>query len=156
MSKPTTFNYTPTTEERKKRQDQLKGKSIIVHRDEVLKQLKQLNLMEKKDVAFSMIHDVMILSVYNNEEMSRQMLLWKDLAKRGKIEVLKTNNISETIHGKKYYFLTVNPIGQDANFDPIGLAIGFIVNGYIYGFTREVNRDAVFAYINKHMKKEEE
>ena len=83
------------------------------------------------------------------------MLLWKDLIKRGKLEVLECNNITREIHGKQYYFLTVNPIGHDANLDPIGLAIGFFVNGYIYGFRREANRDAVFNYLKKQMKKTE-
>ena len=147
------FAYTPTTEERKKRQNELKGKALIIHKDDTLKTLKKLKMMGTTDVAFSMIHDVMMLSVFNDKEMNQQMLLWKDLIKRGKLEVLECNNITREIHGKQYYFLTVTPIGQDANFDPIGLAIGFLVNGYIYGFRREANRDAVFNYLKKQMKK---
>jgi hypothetical protein len=154
MSKQSAFNIVPTAEERKERQNELKGKALVIHTDDTLKTLKKLKMMGTSDVAFSMIHDVMMLSVFNDKEMNQQMLLWKDLAKKGKLEVLECNNITRTIHGKEYYFMTVNPIGQNANFDPIGLAIGFLVNGYIYGFRREVNRDAVFNYIKKQMKKE--
>jgi hypothetical protein len=146
--------YVVSDEERKQRQKQLNGKSIIIHNKETMKLLRNtFNRWETTDIAFSCIHDILQLSVFNDAEMKQQMTLWKDLAKRGKIDLLDENNITETIDGKEYHFLTITPTTEDTITDPIGLAIGFIVNGYMYGFRHKDNRDAVFKYVKKFCSK---
>lgn len=151
--KPSPFTHTPTAEERKEQQDALKGKPIVVKTDETKRLLR--NLFKKwgtTDVAFCCIHDTLMMSVFNNNEMREQMILWKDLAKRGKLEVLEENNTTLEFEGKEYHFLTITPTPNKTNFDPVGVAMGFLVNGYCYGFRRKENRDAVFKYIKKQTK----
>lgn len=154
--KPSPFFQTVSDEERKEMREKLQGKAITIQTKETMKLLR--NLFKRwgtTDLAFTCIHDTLQMSVYNDEEMRGQMLLWKDLAKQGKLEVLEGNNYSHTIDGKEYYFLTITPIGNETILSPIGVATGFLVNGYVYGFRRKTNRDAVFQYVKKFCRKEE-
>jgi hypothetical protein len=66
--------------------------------------------------------------------------------------VLDGNNFTSKIDGKEYHFLTITPTTHEAMIDPIGMAVGFMVGGYIYGFRRKENRDAVFKYVKKFCK----
>jgi len=142
--------HTITDEERKRLSNQLKGKPITIRTDETLKLLRNLfRNWASTDIGFSCIHDTLQLSVYNDAEMRGQMLLWKDLAKQGKIGVLECNNYTNQVHDKEIHFLTITPRNNTAMIDPIGIATGHMVNGYIYGFRRKTNRDAVFNYVKK-------
>lgn len=156
QSKPSPFFHTVSDEERKDMREKLQGKAITIQTKETMKLLR--NLFKRwgtTDLAFTCIHDTLQMSVFNDEEMRGQMLLWKDLAKQGKLEVLECNNYSHTIDGKEYYFLTITPIGHETMISPIGIATGFLVNGYVYGFRRKTNRDAVFQYVKKFCRKED-
>lgn len=153
--KPSAFNYIHSDDERKKCREELNGKPVIVHTKDTLKLIRHtVKNMGTKDVCFSVIHDMMMMSVFNNEEMNDQMRLWKDLAKQGHLTVLECNNQTREIDGKNYYLMTITPCPNTANFDPIGMSLGFMVSGYIYVFKMEKNRDAVFGYIKKFCKEE--
>jgi predicted transcriptional regulator len=121
-------------------------KQVLEHIEHTLVQL------DKTDVCISVIHTTGDISAYNNDEMREQMVVWKDLAKQGKLVVRECNNQTRQIKGKDHYLLTIQPVPNDTNMDPIGLALDFMVSGYIYLFKKEVNRDSVFNYIKKFCK----
>jgi predicted transcriptional regulator len=121
-------------------------KQVLEHIEHTLVQL------DKTDVCISVIHTTGDISAYNNDEMREQMVVWKDLAKQGKLVVRECNNRTRQIKGKDHYLLTIQPVPNDTNMDPIGLALDFMVSGYIYLFKKEVNRDSVFNYIKKFCK----
>jgi hypothetical protein len=153
--KPTAFNHIITDEERKQRQEELEGKPMLIQMKDTMKLINHtIKNMGTKDVCFCVIHDIMAMSVFNNEEMKRGLGLWKDLAKKNKLTVLECNNQTREINGKNYYLMTITPRPNNANYDPIGMALGFMVSGYIYVFRQEKNRDAVFGYIKKFCKEE--
>jgi hypothetical protein len=155
--KPTSFNFTPSVEERKEMQKEFEGKAVVIKRDEMMKRIRHtIKGMGTKDVCFTLVRDVMMMSVFNNDEMKDQMILWKDLAKKGKLNLFEENKQMREIDGKKYHLLTITPCPNAGNFDPVGMALGFMVSGYIYVFRQEKNRDAVYNYIKKYCKEEEE
>ena len=153
VAQPSPFTHVASDEEREERRKKLNEKGIVIQTKETMKLLRNtFKIWAKTDLAFSCIHDILQLSVFNDAEMKDQMLLWKDLAQRHKITVLDGNNFTKAIDGKEYHFLTITPTTEDTMIDPIGIAVGFIVNGYIYGFRRKENRDAVFKYVKKFCK----
>ena len=155
VAKPSPFSHVASDEEREERRKKLNEKGVIIQTKETMKLLRNtFKKWAKTDLAFSCIHDILQLSVFNDAEMKEQMLLWKDLAQRHKITVLDGNNFTKEIDGKEYHFLTITPTTEDTMIDPIGIAVGFIVNGYVYGFRRKENRDAVFKYVKKFCKEE--
>jgi hypothetical protein len=153
VAKPSPFTHVASDEEREERRKKLNEKGVIIQTKETMKLLRNtFKRWAKTDLAFACLHDILQLSVYNDAEMKEQMLLWKDLAQRHTITVLDGNNFTKEIDGKEYHFLTITPITHDTMIDPIGIAVGFVVNGYIVGFRRKENRDAVFKYVKKFCK----
>jgi len=157
-----TFDFTnptftaPTDEQVKHRQEQLKQQGgSLVKMDDVRKMCRRiLDIKNKTDIAFSFIHHMMDFGVFNKEEMNEQMIMWKGLAKKGKIQMYIENNQEYEVEGKKVYTLVVNP-KHDCNFCPMSLALGTMVSGYTYAFTKKENRDAVYGYVKKFCPPEE-
>lgn len=102
------------------------------------------------ETALSYNHRLMDFGLMNIDETREQMKSWRKWVKEGKIEILEHNNKNKEINGKKWYCLVVNPIPNTANFDPFGLMVlGELVNGYLYAFDKEHNRDAAYKYANR-------
>ena len=106
------------------------------------------------DIAFAFLHKINRFSLYNNSDMQLVMQDWKESAKQGKITVLECNNKTREINGKDFYILTITLQPNTEMVDPIGLALNFMVNGWVYVFRRKSNRDAVFNYVKKFCKNE--
>jgi len=105
------------------------------------------------DIGFTFFKSLGQFNVYNKEEMKEQMILWKKLAKDGKIHVLEDNNFESEVGGTKLYSLVVSPDNDDESLCPLGLCLDFMVSGFTYAFTSKQNRDTIFAFIKKNEKK---
>ena len=103
----------------------------------------------KTDIAFTWLQDYLDFSVYNKEEMTDQMKLWKNLAKEGKLQMYEVNNKEHDVNGKTIYTFVITPIGANAFMCPLALSLGVMVDGYTYAFTKKENRDAIYTYIKK-------
>ena len=90
----------------------------------------------------------------NNEEMREQMKIWRRQKKEGILEINTGNNREFMINGKMWFTLVVQDVDVDKNrIDRLGFGVGFVVQGMIYWFSSETNRNSVVNYvmkINKH------
>jgi hypothetical protein len=155
MSKQT-FTFKPSAEQIKQRHEQLKKERYTAIKCDDVRTMcrKILDTKNKTDIAFSFIHHLMDFGVFNKEEMNEQMLLWRNLAKKGDLQLYPENNNEYEVDGKKVYTLVISPKG-DSNFCPMSLAWGTMVSGYTYAFTKKENRDAVYGYVKKFCPPEE-
>jgi hypothetical protein len=152
-----TFNFNikefrvPTEEEVKRRVEQLEKKGgISLDMKDVRKMCNHiLHIKNKTDICFTFITRVMDFCVLNKKEMNEQMILWKELAKNGTINIHEENNMEYEVNGKKLYTLVITP-KNDCGYCPISLAWGTMVSGYTYVFTKQENRDAVYKYVKKY------
>jgi len=145
--------YKPTEADIANRHAELKKKGAsILHMDEIRKFCRKiLTEKNKTDIAFSWIKHYHDFSVYNKEEMTAQMVAWKDLAKQGKLTIYEENNVEYDVEGKTIYCLVITPSGGvTTSFCPLALAFNTMVSGFTYAFTKKANRDAIYAYIKKN------
>ena len=87
----------------------------------------------------------------NNEEMTDQMKIWKQQHADGDLTIYDANNQEFVISGKTFYTLTLTPVkdgeAQQCGFDPLGVGVKHLVDGYMYWFVHKANRDAVVKYV---------
>jgi hypothetical protein len=92
----------------------------------------------------------------NKPELVEQMKIWRKQKKQGILHMNPKNNRTKIIGGQTFYILVVQQGSSPATIDPIGIdpfGVGFdegayLVDGLIYAFKQEANRDAVFGYVN--------
>lgn len=107
------------------------------------------------DLALSFFHAAKEFYVLNKAELEEQMRTWRKLAKEGTVKMRAYNNKTQTARGRTWHFLVVqsyHPNGEmmECNVDPFGLfVLGELVNGFVYAFTREANRNMVYEYVMK-------
>jgi len=79
------------------------------------------------------------------------MKLWRKDAKDGKLVIKKYNDNEHTIHGRKFYSLTVQEANlEDGSIDSGALlGIGYAVTGCVYFFTNAQNRTRIREYVMK-------
>jgi hypothetical protein len=126
--------------------------SIITKEEVQRKYQHALSVRKHKcgETALTFNHHQKDFGLLNMDETKEQMKLWRTWIKEGKIEIIAHNNKTKDINGKKWYCLVVNPKPNNANFDPFGvMVLGELVNGFIYAFDKEVNRNAAFNYANR-------
>jgi len=93
----------------------------------------------------------------NKPELVEQMKIWRQQKKQGIIHFNPKNNRTKVISGQTFYILVVQEGSSPETIKPIGIdpfGIGFdegcyLVDGIIYAFVHEANRDAVFGYVMK-------
>jgi hypothetical protein len=91
----------------------------------------------------------------NKTEMIEQMKLWRKQKKKGILHLNPYNNQTKVISGKTWYIFVVQQGADPDNLKPIGpdpMGLGFdegmfIVDGLIYAFKDEANRDMTYNYI---------
>lgn len=86
----------------------------------------------------------------DKEIVTANMKEWRKLRKEGKCEMLEGNNNECEIKGRTYYTLVVQTPNGRMGVDPTGLGWDdrtFLVDGYIYYFQKQVNRDMVYKYV---------
>ena len=95
----------------------------------------------------------------NNEEMTDQMKVWKKQHADGDLTIYDANNQEFVISGKTFYTLTITPVSdgeaQQCGFDPLGVGVRHLVDGYMYWFVHKANRDAVVKYVMELIRKME-
>jgi len=93
----------------------------------------------------------------NKPELVEQMKIWRKQKKQGTLHLNPYNNRTKVIAGETFYILVVQQGSSPETIEPIGIdpfGFGFdegmyLVDGMIYAFKHEANRDAVFAYVMK-------
>jgi hypothetical protein len=93
----------------------------------------------------------------NKPEMVEQMKIWRKQKKQGALHLNPKNNRTKVISGETFYILVIQQGSSPETIEPIGIdpfGFGFdegayLVDGMIYAFKHEANRDAVFAYVMK-------
>jgi len=87
----------------------------------------------------------------NKEGMGEQAQLWRDLKRKGKLEILPGNNVAKKDQrGREWNLLVVQT--TDPNEAPPAdvvalLEFGFMVSGYVYFFKSVENRDSIYRYV---------
>ena len=77
---------------------------------------------------------------------------WKrfyKLREEGVVTMSEENNGTIELEGGKtfYYFVVQNTDEEADTIDPMAMANGLMVSGYVYFFIRSTNRDALYKYI---------
>ena len=93
----------------------------------------------------------------NKPELVDQMKQWRKQKKQGILHLNPKNNRTKVINGVTFYILVIQQGSSPETIDPIGIdpfGGGFddgmyLVDGMIYAFKHEANRDAVFGYVMK-------
>ena len=91
------------------------------------------------------------LSAMNNEDMKVQAKMWRKMVKSGDLTIRFVNSKQRTIKdGTTWYWFVVQSLNEDIDCDPMGLMLlGEMVNGMVYAFKHEANRDRIQNYIMK-------
>ena len=108
-----------------------------------------LKEMKPTETFFRYYHKEGTVKYNTNYELVDEVRMWRRQCKQEIIKIREVNNLTKTIEGKPYYILVIESTESNWRFDPIGL--GFdeecIINGIIYVFKREKDRDAAYKYI---------
>jgi hypothetical protein len=111
------------------------------------------------DIAITWLFRMNGFSWFSKDLMKEQMKLWRNYAKEGKLKIAAYNNkvITDDL-GNKWYTLVVQPYDPETNkmtecpIDPAAMAImGELVNGCMYMFKTESNRDTIVNYVMKNI-----
>jgi hypothetical protein len=90
-------------------------------------------------------------SFFDKKEMTLVINQWKKEIRAGNIEIGYENCATAQLNGKKYYTLVVQYKHHDIPIDPTGYVwenSSFVVNGYIYYFRRQSNRNNIIRWLN--------
>ena len=116
----------------------------------------KLNLSTRRpnEVAICYFHAARDCCWYDANIMQKQAKQWKEQIKKGIVRVDKDNNQTVEMEGKNYYVLVIQSADEDKEdpIDPIGVAYGFLVEGYGYYFTSKKQRDVVYKSLTKGKK----
>ena len=88
-----------------------------------------------------------------NELMTENMVLWRKMKRAGTLRVHPAMRKS-SIGSKVFYTLTIQGLDSDGNvaamgLDALGLGSGYAIDGDIYWFVNETNRNLVRDYVMK-------
>jgi len=143
------FVYNP--EESKRREEEVsKAGALVLSMNGMRKACRFiLDAKNKTDIVFFFVSRSADFGVFNRDEMKQQMRLWKAQAKDGKLNTYPANNEEYDVEGKMIYTLVISPkcVNQ---FCPLSLALGTMVSGWTYAFTKKENRDDVYGYVKKY------
>lgn len=146
------FAYKPTQEDLEQRKK--RGPQLLDIKDLRRFVKKILTVKHKTDIGFTWHAQYGDFMVMNKLEAQEQMLIWKDLAKRGKISILEGNNREYDVDGQTIYTMVVQPTQEDhcPMMCPLSLALDTMVSGFTYAYTKKENRDAIYRYVAKYIK----
>jgi hypothetical protein len=111
-----------------------------------------VNEKQKTDIGLCFHHELEVYVKFNTAEMREQMIIWKKQRKNGDLIINPKNNQSRMLFGKQVYLLVIQTpdLKNIPMIDPLGLGFDdghFLISGYIYLFTKEINRDAIYKYV---------
>ena len=123
----------------------------VIHKDDATERLRRSAADKQRGEICMFYHREADDVGFNNKELvGADMKNWRKLRKQGKVEMLEGNNKECKIKGRTYYTLVVQTPNESVGLDPTGLGwddTSFFVDGYIYYFQKQVNRDMVYKYV---------
>ena len=87
-----------------------------------------------------------------NEGLLEQMKAWRNQQRDKTLTIYPKNRCKFEIEGKTYYTLTLTQLDKDGNaenigLDQLGVGVNHLVDGIMYWFVSEANRDATYKYV---------
>ena len=87
-------------------------------------------------------------SWYSQEQIKQQSKQFRQQRKSGKLTLREDNNGTMELGKKTFYYFVVQHTKPECDMcDPMALANGLIVSGFVYYFTNQYNRDVLYKYI---------
>jgi hypothetical protein len=87
----------------------------------------------------------------DNEALTNQMKDYRSSRKNGDLMMEAENNLQFEVDGRTLYTAVITPLDDVGDVatsaDPLGLGVGLLVDGWVYWFYHERNRDAFYKYI---------
>lgn len=105
---------------------------------------------KRGEICLYFVHDKRQTAWCNKAEIQEECKRFRNLVKKGVLTMREENNTTLEIEGKKYYVFVVQHTDEECNnIDPLAIANGFMVSGWVYFFPAKHNRDVLFKYIMK-------
>lgn len=106
----------------------------------------------KKETFFFYHRDMENVMWGTNEELLEQMKEWRNHQRDKTLTIYPKNRCKFEIEGKTYYTLTLTQLDKDGNaekigLDQLGVGVKHLVDGIMYWFVSEANRDATYKYV---------
>lgn len=134
-----------------KREESGNVKVEIVHGDVIHSMWRKHSKDRRKsEVAISYHAATGQLMWCSKQNMGEQAVMWRDLKRQGKVEILEGNCVArEDKLGRTWNLLVVQPTNLDeAPIDKVALMeFGFAVSGYTYFFKSVENRDEIRRFV---------
>ena len=87
-------------------------------------------------------------SWYSKQQITEQSKQFRDERKSGLITMMESNNGTIKLENKTFYYFVVQHTDPECDMiDPLAMANGLMVSGFVYYFTNQHNRDALYKYI---------
>jgi len=87
----------------------------------------------------------------NNEALTTQMKDYRVSRKKSDLTMEAENNRQFEVDGRTLYTAVITPLDEmgdpATSADPLALGVGLLVDGWVYWFYHEANRDAFYKYI---------
>jgi hypothetical protein len=125
---------------------------IAVIADEKKYLIKLINDRQKNNnETFFFYHRVMETGMWGtNDNMKEEMKSWRKQKRDGTLTIDINNNRQFDVDGKTYYTLTLTQLGGGSvGLDRLGLGVSHLVDGMMYWYVSEFNRDASYKYVMK-------
>jgi hypothetical protein len=127
----------------------------ILYRDEQADLLSRIHADRQKSrkETFFFYHRGMETIMWgNNEELLREMKAWRNQKRDKTLTIYPANRCKFEIEGRTYYTLTLTQLDKDGKpeqigIDKLGVGVKHLVDGLMYWFVSEANRDATYKYV---------
>ena len=101
-----------------------------------------------QEVCLYFHHQHHAVSWCNKEQIREQCKQFYKLRKKGILTMREDNNGTIELNGEKFHYFVVQHTDEEKDqVDPLAMANGLWVDGFVYYFTRSANRDALYKYI---------
>ena len=117
--------------------------------NDIQEEFENLIRHKEKGICFTWHHDSNDWHWVDKKPIYKQFKIYKDLIKKGTIFCKDYNLPTKELCGKKWYGLVIN--GNDKNYIDIDIGSArlfqYFVNGFVYWFSNEKNRDSMFNWV---------
>lgn len=123
---------------------------MIVNAKNIKRVLAYAKKMKPYESFFRYYHKKGQITFNTSVQLVDEIRTWRRERKQGMITISQENNLTKMIEGIPYYILIIESSENNWMFDPVGLGFDeheFIINGIMYVFKREKDRDATYKYI---------
>lgn len=123
---------------------------MIVNAKNIKRVLAYAKKMKPYESFFRYYHKKGQITFNTSVQLVDEIRTWRRERKQGMITINQENNLTKMIEGIPYYILIIESSENNWMFDPVGLGFDeheFIINGIMYVFKKEKDRDATYKYI---------